>query len=176
MPETARSFRNSSCANKTGHPEFLMKRLNSEIIGSLFWMLVGICFALGTIKLKVGTPRNIGSGFFPLAMALILILFSGFNLVRGVIRSSRPIERISWKPHLGVVICIFLYGFLLNVIGFLLSTFILMSAFFGLLLKGERKWVKVMLYSSVTALAAWLTFSVVLHVPFPSPRLINFLR
>jgi hypothetical protein len=153
-----------------------MKRLNSEIVGSFFWILFGVFFALGATKLQVGTIRHIGSGLFPMIMALVLIFFSVLNLVQGAMRSSRPIERIAWKKQVAIAMCVIFYGFLLDIIGFLVSTFILMLVFFALFFGIERKWGKVLVYSSVTALTAWLLFAVVLRVPFPSPHYINFFR
>jgi hypothetical protein len=122
-----------------------MKRLNSEVVASLFWIAVGVFFAWGAVKMNIGT------------------------LVRGMIRPSLPLSRIPWKPHVLIVASVFFYGYLVNIIGFLPSTFILMSILFGLSITGERKWARILLCSAVTALTAWLTFSVVLNVPFPSP-------
>jgi hypothetical protein len=153
-----------------------MKRLNSEVVGSLFWIAVGVFFAWGALEMNVGTLRKIGSGFLPAVMAAILIIFGLFTLVRGMIRPFSSLSRISWKPHVLIVVSVFFYGFLVNIIGFLPSTFILMLILFGLSIMGERKWARVFLCSAITALASWLLFSVVLGVPFPSPQLIAILR
>jgi hypothetical protein len=146
-----------------------MKRLNSEVVASLFWIAVGVFFAWGAVKMNIGTLRRIGSGFLPAIMASILIILGLFTLVRGMIRPSLPLSRIPWRPHVLIVASVFFYGYLVNIIGFLPSTFILMSILFGLSITGERKWARILLCSAVTALTAWLTFSVVLNVPFPSP-------
>jgi hypothetical protein len=151
--------------------EVTMKRLESEVIGSLFWLAVGIFFALGGVKLNVGKFRNPGAGFLPMIMGLILVFLSLFNLVKGLITPIRPISRIPWRRHALAVVSVFFYGLLLYFIGFLSSTFIFMLMLFGSSIKGERKWLRVFLYSASTALAAWLVFSVALSVPFPFPRL-----
>jgi putative tricarboxylic transport membrane protein len=154
----------------------MMKRLESEVIGSLFWMAVGICFALDGVKLKLGTLRNPDTGFLPMIMALILVLFSSFTLIKGLSKMTNPISRIPWRHQTLVITSVIFYGYLLDFIGFLLSTFILMFILFGLLIKGNRKWFIVFLYSATTALSTWLIFSVVLKVPFPLPRLITLWR
>jgi len=153
-----------------------MKRLESEVIGSLFWMAVGIFFALGGVKLNLGTFRNPGAGFLPTIMGLVLVFFSFLTLVKGLIRPIRPISRIPWRRHALAVASVFFYGLLLDYIGFLPSTFILMFILFGFLIKGERKWPRVFLYSASTALSAWLLFSMALSVPFPFPRLMAIWR
>lgn len=147
-----------------------MRRLESEVLGSLFWIGVGIFFALEGIRLNLGTFRNPGPGFLPVIMALILILFSLFILAKGLIRPERHIIRILWKRHAWMIASVFLYGLLLELIGFLFSTFITMVIFFGLL-RGKSRWAMVFIYSGATALAAWLVFSMALGIPFPSPRL-----
>jgi len=153
-----------------------MKRIRSEITGSVFWIAVGVFFAIGGVKLNIGTLHNPGPGFFPLIMALTLIVFSLFTLVKGLIGPIKPLSKIPWKRNALATASVFFYGLILEWMGFLPSTFILMSILFGLLIKGERKWRRVFLYSAGTALFTWLTFSVALKVPFPFPRLMDIWR
>lgn len=148
-----------------------MRRLGSEVLGSLFWMGVGIFFALGGLKLNIGTLRNPGPGFLPLIMALILVFFSLFPFTKGLIRLETPVKRIFWSRQALMIASVFFYGLLLDCIGFLLSTFILMSFLFGLSIRGKSRWPKVFFYSVATALAAWVVFSWALRIPFPLPRL-----
>jgi len=70
---------------------------------------------------------------------------------------------------------VFFFGLLLDLIGFLLSTFIMMFILFGLL-RGKKGWTHVFIYSVITALAAWLVFSVALEIPFPPSRLMAMWR
>jgi putative tricarboxylic transport membrane protein len=149
-----------------------MRRFESDIVGGLFWMAVGFFFALGGVKLNMGTLRNPGPGFLPVIMAMFLILFSLFIFVKGLIRPMKPVYRISWRRHVFVIFSVLFYIFLLNWVGFLLSTFILMFFLFGLLIRGKNRWSKVFFYALTTALAAWLVFSVATKIPFPSPRLL----
>jgi len=148
-----------------------MRQLESEVVGGLFWMAVGLFFALAGVKLNVGTLTNPGPGFFPMIIALILIFSGLLTLAKGLIRSVRPVSGISWKQQALATASVFFYGLLLDFFGFLISTFILMFILFGLLIKGKSRWYRVFLYAAGTALASWLVFSVALSVPFPSPSL-----
>jgi putative tricarboxylic transport membrane protein len=146
----------------------MMKRLDSEVIGGLFWAVVGVFFAYGAVRLKLGTLRNPGPGFIPLGMALLLIFLSLFTLTKGLIRPAGQAAAIPWKRPALVIGSIVIYGFLLSVIGFLPSTFILMVILFNLLITIKmRKWLYVILCAAATALCSWLVFSVFLRVPFP---------
>ena len=148
-----------------------MKRLGSEIVGSLFWLAVGVFFAVGGIMLKPGTLRNPGPGLLPLIMSLLLISFSLFVLLRGLIGPEGILKGIQWKGQAVVVASVFLFGLLLDLLGFLLSTFALMFVLYGLLFEGKNKWPRVFFYAAATALVGWLVFSVALKVPFPKGQL-----
>ena len=145
-----------------------MKRLDLEVIGSLFWMVVAIFFALGAVKLKLGSFHNPGPGFIPLGMALLLLSFSLFTLTRGLIKPLGKVTPIPWKRPALVIASVLVYMLLLGTLGFLPSTFILMAILFGLLITVKRsRWLKVFLCAAATALCAWLVFSIFLRVPFP---------
>ena len=153
-----------------------MKRLESEVVGSLFWMAVGIFFAFGGVELKRGTLRTPGPGFLPLIMAFLLIALSLFVLAKGLIRPVRPVSGIRWRRPALVIASVFFYGLLLDLVGFLFSTFILMFILFGLLIRAKNRWPRVFLYATATAVVAWLIFSVALSVPFPSARVMAIWR
>jgi putative tricarboxylic transport membrane protein len=153
-----------------------MKRLGSDVIGSLFWLAVGGFFGVGGLLLKPGTPRNPGPGFLPLIMALLLVGFSLVALARGLGGAGSVLKKIQVKNQTIVVASVFGYGVLLDLAGFLAATFILMCALFGLLIEGNAKWSRVLLYAAGTALIGWLVFSVALKVPFPQGQLMTVLR
>jgi hypothetical protein len=153
-----------------------MKRIGSEVVGGLFWVAIGIFFAVGGILLKAGTPRNPGPGFLPLIMALLLVSFSLLVLSKGLMTAGGFSKRIQWKRQVVLVVTVFLYGMLLDLVGFLLSTFVLMFALFALQSRGEKGWPSLFVYAATTALIGWLVFSVALKVPFPQGRVIAIER
>jgi len=69
-----------------------------------------------------------------------------------------------------------LYGLLLDLVGFLLSTFVLMAVIFGLFFEGKGRWKKVISCAAATAVIGWLVFSLALKVPFPRGHLMALLR
>ncbi len=151
----------------------MFRRIGSEVIGSFFWIGVGIFFAIEGIRLNVGILKNPGPGFLPLMMATLLVLFSLFILIKGLMKSKTPLSTILWKRQFLAVVSVFFYIFLLEFIDFLLSTFFFMVILFAILIKERNRWPKVLLYSAAVALAAWLVFYIVIRTPFPSPRLIS---
>ena len=158
------------------YAELAVKRIGSEVVGGLFWLAIGIFFAVGGILLKPGTPRNPGPGFLPLIMAVLLVFFSLFVLAKGLMTPGGFSKRIQWKRQAVLVATVFVYGMLLDLVGFLLSTFALMFVLFGLLSRGENRWPSVFVYAAATALIGWLVFSVALKVPFPQGSVIAIER
>jgi putative tricarboxylic transport membrane protein len=150
--------------------------METEAIGSLFWLAVGVFFAVGGILLKLGTLRNPGPGFLPLMMASLLVAFSLFVFVRGLVEPGKVLRGVQWRSQAVLVVSVLLYGLLLGFAGFLLSTFVLMFVVFGLFFEGMRRWPKVLFYAAATAVIGWLVFSVALKVPFPRGTLISLLR
>jgi len=153
-----------------------MKRMGTDAIGSLFWLAVGVFFAVGGILLKLGTLRSPGPGFLPLMMASLLIAFSLFVLVKGLVNPGALLKGVQWRRQAVLVVAVFLYGLLLGFAGFLLSTFVLLFVVFGLFSEGKGRWPKALFYAAVTALIGWLVFSVALKVPFPRGTLMSLLR
>jgi hypothetical protein len=153
-----------------------MKRIGSEGIGGLFWLAVGVFFAVGGILLKLGTLRSPGPGFLPLMMALLLIAFSLFVFVRGMVEPGKLLKGVVRKSQAVLVVSVLLYGLLLDLAGFLFSTFVLMFVLFGLFFEGKGRWPKVLFLAATTALIGWLVFSVALKVPFPRGTLTAFVR
>jgi len=150
--------------------------METEAIGSLFWLAVGVFFAVGGILLKLGTLRNPGPGFLPLMMASLLVAFSLFVFVRGLVEPGKVLRGVQWRSQAVLVVSVLLYGLLLGFAGFLLSTFVLMFVVFGLFFEGMRRWPKVLFYAAATAVIGWLVLSVALKVPFPRGTLISLLR
>ena len=145
-----------------------MKRLDLEVVGSLFWIMVGVVFALGALRMRLGTFRNPGPGFIPLGIALLLFSLSLGNLIKGLIHRIRHSSVIPWKKPAFVVASVLLYMWLLGLIGFLPSTFMLMLVLIGLLISVQKnRWPKVFFSAAVAALSAWLIFSFFLRVPLP---------
>ena len=153
-----------------------MKRIGTEAMGSLFWLAVGLFFAVGGILLKLGTLRSPGPGFLPLMMALLLIAFSLYIFVKGLVNPGTVLKGFQWRRQGVLVVSVFFYGLLLGFAGFLLSTFVLMFVVFGLFSEGKRRWPKALFYAALTALIGWLVFSVALKVPFPRGTLASLLR
>ena len=114
-----------------------MRRLNADVLGSLFWIIVGILFLLGGIGVNLGTLRKPGPGFLPAVMGGLVIGFGLILLVQSLIKEGLPLPRVAWKKHLVVIISIIGFTCLVGLIGFPFSTFVLMFVLTGCFSKGS---------------------------------------
>jgi len=137
---------------------------------SLFWLLVSVAVFLESIRLGVGDLHNPGRGFLALGASgilgiLALILFLRTSLQKtGGERESLFAGKM-WRRILFVLVVLWLYAWAMPTVGYLISTFILMSLLFWVLEKKKPAWV---LASSVLGtLLTYVVFSKWLNCQFP---------
>jgi len=137
---------------------------------SLFWLLVSVAVFLESIRLGVGDLHNPGRGFLALGASgilgiLALILFLRTSLQKtGGERESLFAGKM-WRRILFVLVVLWLYAWAMPTVGYLISTFILMSLLFWVLEKKKPGWV---LASSVlSTLLTYVVFSKWLNCQFP---------
>jgi len=148
-------------------------------LGSIFWLVVGIYVAIASYQLGLGRLHKPGPGFIFFLSSLILIILGIIDLVGNLKRpkiekekKAEPIWRgFRWHKVLLVLGGIVAYIYFLNLLGFLLSTFLLM-VFLYKAVEPTRWWVAI-LSSLITTVVSYGIFRVWLQVPFP-PGILEF--
>lgn len=107
-----------------------MKRLNR--ISSVFLIGFSILICVGSIKLGIGTLGNMGPGFMPFLISVILLILSLLILlgIGGRYEDKEERSSLGWENLLkpgSLVIALFGYLLLLEILGYLITTFFLMS-------------------------------------------------
>jgi hypothetical protein len=145
-----------------------MKTLDQT--SSLFWLLVSVSVFIGSLRLGIGTLHNPGMGFFTFGASgilgiLSLILFLQASLQKKEVKTPSLFAGPLWKRILLVLIALILYSRLMSVLGYLISTFLLMTFLFLIL---ERKKIVFVFVSSILATVfTYLVFSKWLNCQFP---------
>lgn len=141
-------------------------------ISSIFWLIFGAFWVCVATRLPLGTIHNPGPGFYPLLLGLLLLLFAtGLFLQTWIkrVESTRGEHVFSGKkPWLGVAAitgALVVYGYLLEFLGFYLSTFLFMIFLFSFV--GKQRWSVVIIGSFLATLGAYLMFIVLLEAQFP---------
>jgi hypothetical protein len=137
---------------------------------SLFWLLVSLSVFIESLRLGIGTLHNPGRGFLTLGASgilgiLSLILFLQASLQKKEVKTPAFFAGPLWKRILLVLIALILYSRLMPVLGYLMSTFLLMTSLFFIL---ERKKIVFVFVSSILiTLVTYIVFSKWLNCQFP---------
>lgn len=148
--------------------------IRKEKIAALLLFVFALVYLYGCLKLRIGHVGNPGPGFLPLVVGLLLIFFTGLNLLRTLYR--RPLaghadeEDSTSKANLfialGTVACVVAYPFLLRGLKYVVSTFIVM--FLMLAINRYKHPALNAVMALVIALASFVFFSMILGVVLPN--------
>ena len=143
-----------------------------DVLASLFWLAISVFICIEAIESDIGTFHSPGPGFLPFWSGLILGTFSIILLVKSRVNKKGRVMKITdlwnnleWSKLIWVSISLFLYPFLLPIMGYLITTFGLMIFLLCIM---ERKNVLVQGVSAfVIVLVSYVIFHVFLDIRFP---------
>jgi hypothetical protein len=143
-----------------------------QIVSAAFLLGVGIFFASRARNLDVGRIVQPGPGFFPFWLGVSLILLSLALIIRGfrAKAGTSPVAQslwkgILWKKVILTLGALLIYAFLLESLGYVLATFLLMFFLFRAI--EPQRWPVVILGSIVTSLVTYVVFRLWLQVQLP---------
>ena len=147
-----------------------MKRTNltAGAASAIFWVAVGILVCYGANRLGLGSVTEPGSGFIFFWSGLILALLSLTVLaesVRGSEDTVQEMGKMNWAKIALVLLSLLLYAFFLERLGFVLTTFVLLSFLLGRI---ERtNWARSLGVASAAVLASFAIFELWLKIRLP---------
>lgn len=144
---------------------------NTDQSSSLFWIAVGIGIAICSIKYGLGTFHEPGPGFITFFAGAILtflslaLFFSSFSdqEKRGGLRSLWAGLEVG--KVLYVILLLVAYALLLKSIGFLISTFVLLSLLFRV--KGNYRVRTILFMSLLVTAVSYVIFEIWLKAQLP---------
>jgi hypothetical protein len=145
-----------------------MKRYDRT--SSLFWLLVSISVFAESLRLGAGTLQNPGMGFMTMGASAILgilalVLFAQASLRQQDGENPAPAWG-AWQRVGFVLAMLTAYSLVMPMLGYLISTFVLMSVLFGVLAE-KRSWT-LLVPAFLAALLSYMVFSKWLNCQFPS--------
>ncbi|WP_432283709.1 tripartite tricarboxylate transporter TctB family protein [Aminobacter sp. BA135] len=131
--------------------------------GAIF-VATGAFFAIQALGLDLGTTFRMGPGYFPLVLALVLILLGGIVIVQATRIAGEPIGPIAWRGLAFILPAPVFFGLTVRGLGFVPSIFItcLIAAFASTRMKPLAA---VLLAAGVTLFSV-VVFSYALGLPF----------
>lgn len=138
-------------------------------VSSGFWLLISLAVFVESIRLGIGTLHNPGRGFLTFGTSGILGILSLILFAQASIRKEEvPSESLfagKWQRILFVLIVLAFYSWSMPILGYLISTFVLMTLLFWVLEKKKIGWVFVSSFLSTGV--TYLVFSKWLNCQFP---------
>jgi putative tricarboxylic transport membrane protein len=139
------------------------------VFANLFWIALAVFVGRESWQYNVGGLHTPGPGFLPFYTALLLGILSLIALVQTLKGGDGPASAIWGKMNfrkLGITLAaLFLYTILLDKIGFVTGTFLLLLLLFRVV--EPYKWTSVLLLSFFTITGTYLFFVVLLESRLP---------
>jgi putative tricarboxylic transport membrane protein len=153
-----------------------MKWLNRISAFSFLGFSVFI-FAL-SVRLGIGRLQSPGPGFMPSLASAVLFFLSLFVLISQTRRSAKDEGEghlVHWRnltKPIGLVAVLIGYAFVLDVMGYLITAFLLMFMLF--LMAEPRRWPKDVVVAALVAALSYVVFNQWLGVRLPAGVFPNF--
>ncbi len=135
----------------------------SHIIITLFWIGLGIFVLIFSYNLGLGRFNNPGSGLMSFLLGVILVLLSLYSLIISLLKKAgdegTPKEgrsQTSYRKIGLVLVALFTYSFILEKLGFVITTWIFLFLLFRSM--GNR-WITTFIASTFTVLATYFGFT-----------------
>jgi putative tricarboxylic transport membrane protein len=140
-------------------------------MSSAVWLLFALYICVESMRLPLGSFRDPGPGFLPLLVGIILgvlsmICFGQARVSKSseIVASWYPRER--WKNLIWVLMALLIYAAVLNVLGFLISTFLLLIFLFRFSIE-PRTWAWAVGGSAIASASCYAVFELWLRTQLP---------
>ena len=107
------------------------RRALKDILAGAIFIGLGAAFAIGALAYDLGTPVNMGPGYVPLALGLVMVGLGVLVIIKGFIgEPGEPIGRVEWRALGLITASLIFFGLTvrgLGVIGSLFGTGLMAS-------------------------------------------------
>jgi putative tricarboxylic transport membrane protein len=141
-----------------------------ETFSNLFLIIIGILFCVASLRMGIGKVNAPGPGLIPFGAGALLILFSLATIFEAHFgKKAKERDHLfrgkRWRTALLVLITLFAYALVLDVLGFILTSFLTLMVLFKI---SERQSWKTALGASVlTTGFSYFLFDSLLKCTFP---------
>jgi putative tricarboxylic transport membrane protein len=135
-------------------------------VSGAFLVLVGMFVVWERRVLPLGSTSHPGPGYFPLLLAILLIILGAILIVRG--KDAKKIRSVSWPeaPHaIAILGCCLFVSLFMETIGYRLTLLLVLGFLFGVM-ERIKPWLTLVLTFGFSLGTFWL-FDSLLRVPLP---------
>ena len=135
------------------------------VCGALF-IALGLLFAYESWILDMGTALRMGPGYFPMFLALLLLVLGVVILVQATRVKGEPVGPIAWRGMLLILPAPILFGLTVRGLGFIPAVFL--TALLASFASVRMKPVMALILSVAVTAFSYVVFSKGLGLPFRS--------
>jgi len=139
-----------------------------DITVRFFWLALGLFVVIYSYTLGLGKLIDPGPGLLPFLLGLIFLVLSTVRLCMVLRLKEQNEEHTQVKTHylklVIVVVVLFFWALVLEPLGFLIATFILMTLLYRI--AGYTKWYIAIVWGLITVFTTYFIFTY-LGVRFP---------
>ena len=139
-------------------------------VSSLAWLSFALYIGIESLRLPLGSWRDPGPGFLPLGAGICLAILSltAFFQARSRMEEKTPkgwYSQEKWKSLLLILAVLLGYALLLDFLGFLISTFLLLVMLFRFV--EPQPWVVSIGGSALASIGCYVLFEIWLKTQLP---------
>jgi Tripartite tricarboxylate transporter TctB family len=131
----------------------------------LFFVAVGLAFALLSRNYSLGVPQRMGPAYFPMLLGGALALLGLFIAGRSFFRAGEAVPRIYVRPLVGVLAAVGLFALSLRPLGLVAATAAVVLM--GPLAFAELRWRETIVLALALAAGSAIVFVWMLGLPIP---------
>jgi hypothetical protein len=140
-----------------------------DFFSGIMFLALGVAFSWGATTLHVGRPANMGPGYFPLLLGILLASLGAFITFGALVLETEdgdPVGGWAWRPLGLVTLANILFGALiagvpaLGMPPFGLAASVVVLTVVASLAAGGFAWKEVIVLAVALALSCWLVFVV----------------
>jgi putative tricarboxylic transport membrane protein len=145
---------------------------NADQWSGLVLLIISGLIGWGALLLPYGNIHNPGPGFYPLWLGILLAVMSIALILKSMRHRGRQrnlrgslAEKVRWDKVLFVLIALALYGYFMNILGFLMVTILLMV--FLLRFIEPQPWRSVIAWTLIGSFGSYLIFEIWMKLRLP---------
>lgn len=140
-----------------------------DLLSSTVWFCAGLFITLYAPQFDLGTASAPGSGFMPFLAGILMCVFSAVTFCQAYFsrdhKSEKLWENIQLQKIIFVGVGLLIYAFFLDIVGFLICTFLLIL--FLIHFVGSERWFKSIVGAILTSIFCYLLFDKWLQANLP---------
>jgi hypothetical protein len=144
----------------------LRPRNPTDVLTGLLFVGLGIMFVTVSGDYRLGTARQMGPGYFPTVLGILLTLLGAALAFKGQFGKSGTLERFSWRPLLIVIAAILLFGLTVRGAGLVPAIVLLTVA--GFAASDRFRPTTALILAGILAAFSWGVFRLGLGLPLPA--------